>query len=188
MFDYIDFSSLNNESDIITPSYKNQLFFRDQLTNYMIRNNNIKHPIIYGRDNWDRLFITIYCYQNKKKKIQTFFQRYPKLYTGEEWIFGNCFDSDKIEHIFSIKNYTVNIETDNFIKMLINEKKILPEKWLDKDINKFSNNIDKHSEIKLYNYWNEKWELLIYRKLIYQILIDNLNQDIVIKILKYIYQ
>lgn len=72
--------------------------------------------------------------------------------------------------------------------MLINEKKILPEKWLDKDINKFSNNIDKHSEIKLYNYWNEKWELLIYRKLIYQILIDNLNQDIVIKILKYIYQ
>ena len=73
MFDYIDFSSLNNENDIITPSYKNQLFFRDQLTNYMIRNNNIKHPIIYGRDNWDRLFITIYCYQNKKKKYKHFF-------------------------------------------------------------------------------------------------------------------
>lgn len=186
MFDYIDFSSMNNENDIITPLYKNQLFFRDQLINYLIRNNNIKHPIIYGRDNWNRLFITIYCYQNKKKKIQTFFQRYPKLHTGEEWIFGNCFDSDKIEHIFSIKNYTVKIETDNFIKMLIRDKKILPEKWLDKDINKFSNNIDIHSEIKLYNYWDEKWKLLIYKKLIYQILIDCLNQDIVITILKYI--
>ena len=70
--------------------------------------------------------------------------------------------------------------------MLIKDKKILPEVWLDKDINKFSNNIDTHSEIKLYNYWNEKWKLLIHRKLIYEILIVNLNQDIVIKILKYI--
>ena len=159
----------------------------------------VKYPVMWGIDHYKRKFIVIKCSQNRINMMQTFFQRYAD--TTSYWSLGECktdflllskYNYCSINGVHPIFNYfpiNLTVSTCYLLEEFINKKSILPSEWVNKDINYFNNSIDINKKIELINDIKTKWEIIIEKIRLYNILSNNLTKfpiEIILKIINFV--
>jgi hypothetical protein len=157
----------------------------------------VQYPVMWGYGLYGTRFIVIKCLQNEKKIMQTFYQRSKKY--SQSWIVGdyryNKLPSighlscrGKLDSIFYSDGRS-KICTFNFLEEFISKKSILPSAWVERDINPFFYSINIHNKIELVNDIKTKWEIMIEKIRLYNILSNNLTKfprHIILKIINFV--